>query len=173
MEEKLSSNEVDNFFIDVTYKVIPKIKNNNYKLLTITGVHNTNKNSYICALVLIKYEDYLSFKKIFAYLNNMFNFNPKIVHINYSNALTKALNEQHLFEKDPIIVHFFFHYVQSILKKMKALKLYKTKLNKRSFEIIRNIELICFLPYKYIKTYIQFLKRNLIKESETELPYFL
>ena len=102
----------------------------------------------------------------------MFNFNPKIVHIDYSKALTKALNEQHLFEKDPIIVHCFFHYVQSILKKMKALKLYKTKLNKRSFEIIRNIELICFLPYKYIKTYIQFLKRNLIKESETELPYF-
>ena len=43
MEEKLSSNEVDNYFIDVIYKVIPKIKNNNYKLLTITGEHNKYK----------------------------------------------------------------------------------------------------------------------------------
>ena len=24
----------------------------------------------------------------------------------------------------------------------------KTKLNKRGFEIIRNIELVCFIPYK-------------------------
>ena len=59
-----------------------------------------------------KYEAYLSFNQILAYLNNMFNFNPKIVHIDYSKALTKALKEPHLFEKDPIIVHCFFHYVQ-------------------------------------------------------------
>lgn len=56
---------------------------------------------------------------------------------------------------------------------MKLLKIYKSKLNKRGFEIIRNIELICFLPYKYIKTYIKFLKNNLIQDSETELFEYL
>ena len=44
--------------------------------------------------------------------------------------------------------------MQAILKKMKNLKMVKTKLNKRAFEIIRNIELVCFIPNKFIKTYL-------------------
>ena len=34
--------------------------------------------------------------------------------------------------------------------------LVKTKLNKRNFEILRNIELICFIAPKYIKDYSNF-----------------
>ena len=48
----------------------------------------------------------------------------------------------------------------------------KTKLNKRAFEIIRNIELVCFIPYKFIKIYISFLKDNL-KKKEKELFKYL
>ena len=38
--------------------------------------------------------------------------------------------------------------------------------NKYSFEIIKNIELICFIPPSFIKSYIKFLKNNLDKENE-------
>ena len=48
IEEKLSFNEIDNYFIGVTYKIIPNIKNNKYKLLTITGVNNIKKLLYGC-----------------------------------------------------------------------------------------------------------------------------
>ena len=44
---------------------------------------------------------------------------------------------------------------------MKKCGLVKTKLNKRNFEILRNIELICFIAPKYIKDYSTFLKSNL------------
>ena len=156
MEKKLKSNNIDNYFIDVTYKVLPKYNKNKYKLLTIIGIDNNSKSSYLCALILIKYEDSNSFNKIFSYLNNMYEFNQRIVHIDYSVSLTKSLKEGGFFKKKPIIVHYFFHYMQAILKKMKNLKMVKTKLNKRAFEIIRNIELVCFIPYKFIKTYISF-----------------
>ena len=72
MEEKLKSNNIDNFFIDVTYKVLPKYNKNKYKLLTITGIENNTNSSYLYSLILIKYEDSNSFNKIFSYLNNMY-----------------------------------------------------------------------------------------------------
>ena len=42
--------------------------------MTITGVDNNTNNSYICALILLKYEDNISFYKIFKYLNDMLCF---------------------------------------------------------------------------------------------------
>lgn len=38
MENKLKDKSINNFFIDVTYKIIPKNNENHYKLLTITGL---------------------------------------------------------------------------------------------------------------------------------------
>ena len=100
IEEKLKSNNIDNYFIDVTYKVVPKYNKNKYKLLIIIGIDNNSKSSYLCALILIKYEDSNSFNKIFSYLNNKCEFNPRIVHIDYSVSLTKSLKEGDFFKKN-------------------------------------------------------------------------
>ena len=51
--------------------------------MTITSIGKISKNSFISALILLKYEDYNSFVKIFKYLNEMYNFNPKVIHIDY------------------------------------------------------------------------------------------
>ena len=79
MEVKLKDNNIDNYFTDVTYKIVPKFQLG-YKLLTITGIDNNNENSYICALILIRYEDENSFKFAFKYLSDMYGFNPKNIH---------------------------------------------------------------------------------------------
>ena len=102
MEKKLNDENIKNYFIDITYRIVPNTLNK-YKLLTITGYDNTKYISYICCLALIKYEDTISFTKIFRYLNEMFNFNPLIVPIDYANSLRKALLTQGLFKKEPII----------------------------------------------------------------------
>ena len=54
-----------------------------YKSMTITGVDRIDNNSYICALILLKYKDTISFYKIFQYLNNMYKFNPIVTYIDY------------------------------------------------------------------------------------------
>ena len=90
MEINLKSENINNFFIDVTYKVIPKTYHN-YKLLTISGIDNNNNSTYLCALILLKYEDNSSFITIFKYLNEYYKFNRKIVNIDYSASLTKTL----------------------------------------------------------------------------------
>ena len=117
-EKKFKDEKIENYFIDVTYKIVPK-NNKKYKLLTITCYDNSNQSTYIIALILIQYEDTQSFEKIFKYLNEMFNFNPAITHIDYSLALRNSLLTEGIFKKKFIIVHCFFHFVQNIIKEMK------------------------------------------------------
>lgn len=58
-------NSIDIFYDYKDNKILLKGKKN--KLMTITGVDNTNKNSYICSLFLLKYEDNISLEKVFKY----------------------------------------------------------------------------------------------------------
>ena len=118
MKNKLSDKNINNYFIDVTYKSIPKIFKK-YKFMTRSGVDNNTNNSYICALILLKYEENISFYKIFKYLNDMFLFNPKVVHIDFSKALRNALTMENLFTSKPIVIHCFFSFIQNIVKYMK------------------------------------------------------
>ena len=96
MEEKLCDKKIDNYFIDITYKIIPK-HYKKYRMMTITCSENTTNNTYIACLILLQYEDHISLIKIFKYLHEMFKFNPKVVHIDYSNSLLKALISDNLF----------------------------------------------------------------------------
>ena len=172
MKQKLSDENLDNYFLDITCKVIPK-NFKGYKLMTITSLDKISKNSFIAALILLKYEDYNSFVKIFKYLNEMYNFNPKVIHIDYSNALRKALLTENIFKNTPIIIHCFFHFVQSIVKHMKLYGLIKNKITKYSFEILKNIELLCFISPGYIKSFSKFLKNKLKNEKETLLYNYI
>ena len=101
MEEKIKDKNIDNYFADVTYRIIPK-KHKGYKLFTLSCIDNITNNSYICALILIKYEDTQSFIYVFKYLNNMFNFIPKKIHIDYSKSLRKALLSKEVFKNKPL-----------------------------------------------------------------------
>ena len=53
---KFKDEKIENYFIDVTYKIDPK-NNKNYKFLTITYFDNNTQSTCIIALILIQYED--------------------------------------------------------------------------------------------------------------------
>ena len=59
----------------------------------------------------------------------------------------------------------FFHFIQAIAKHMKSYGKIKSKITKYSFEIIKNIELICFIPPSFINYYNKFLENKLNKEN--------
>ena len=54
-----------------------------------------------------------------------------------------------------------FHYAQIILKKMKYLNIIKNKMNKRAYEILRNLELLCFVDKKNIIPIFNYFKENI------------
>ena len=144
MEEDIKNKDIENYFIDITYRIIPKNKKN-YKLLIISGLNKKSNNTNILAFIFLKYEDYDSLKKIFTYFIEMYGFAPKIVNIDFSNSLHKLFSDDTVFKNKPIIIHCFFHFTQAIVKRMKKLSIIKSKINKHNFELIKNIELICFL----------------------------
>ena len=160
MEKRLKDINYENFFIDVIYKIIPKSQKN-YKLLTITGIDKMTNNSYICALILIMYEDTSSFIKIFKDLKEFYGFQPKVIHIDFCKALTNALNSEELYNPKRIIVHCFFHFSQIIIKKMKNLNIINSKFNKYSFSILKNIVLICFISISFLKNLSKIFKRKI------------
>ena len=168
MRELLNNSEIYNYFMDVTYKIIPKAQKP-YKLMTITEVNNKNNTTNLCALIGIIYEDYLSFYYTLKYLNNFYNFEPKIIHIDFSLSERKALNMDSLFKRPPIIISCFFHFSQSIFKKMKDYKIINKKLSKHAFCILRNIELICFINPDLLKKYENFLESFLKTNEEIKL----
>ena len=124
MESKIKDKNIINIFIDITYKIIPK-HFKNYKLMAITGINKLANISYLCCFILLKYEDEISFIKIFKFLNDMYLFNPKVINIDYSASLKKDLKTENLFCKSPIIIYCFFHFSQSIVKHMKKYNLIK------------------------------------------------
>ena len=79
--EKIENQEV---FIDTTFEVIPK-KYHPYKLMTIS-ILNENKVNISC-FILLKYQDAISYERIFIYLRDNYNFHPTIVNTDYEKSL--------------------------------------------------------------------------------------
>ena len=77
--------------------------------MAITGTDNNNKNSYISALILLKNEDILSFYKTFKYLNEIFQFNSKVIHIDYNKK--KSLNIVVNYKKYRVVILIIKNYI--------------------------------------------------------------
>ena len=100
------------------------------------------------------------------YLKDFFLFEPKIINIDFDKAERKALSENDLFKEKPLIISCFFHFTQAIIKNMKKYNLFKKRLTKKNIELLRNIQMICFINPVYLKQYSEFLKKNLKSDEE-------
>jgi len=88
----------------------------------------------------------------------------KIINNDYSKALYNCIYKTKLFDKDCLIIRCFFHISQTLIRKMKELKLFNKKLNKVGFEILLNIQIISFWKQNLIQKNWNFEKiiKNLI-----------
>ena len=130
--------------LDITYKIITK-SFTRYKMMTIYAIDNKTNLPKLAALICLQNYDTESLKKIFGLLTVSFSFSPKFITTDYSYSQIKALKECETFNTKPFVVCCLFHYSQSIIKKMKKFRIFKKNLNKRAYEILRNLELLCFV----------------------------
>jgi len=59
--------------------------------------------------------DYISYTKIFKYLNENYYFSPKIIHCDYERAIELSIKNSKLFKYEIMIVKYFFHFAKDIL----------------------------------------------------------
>ena len=125
---------------------------------------------YINSYKIWRWELFLLYFKIF---KDIFNFNPEIINIDFSQSLYNAIKLKSLFDKNIKVISCFFHYSQSIVSKMKNLKIINQNLSKKGFTILLNIQILSFLKPELFKKYIDFLEDNLNEEKEINLfKYF-
>ena len=116
--------------------------------------------------ILIKYLDNYSYGSIFNYLKENFNFIPKIIHSDFEGAIAKAISENKYFGKNVFHSRCFFHLAQMIRHKLEKLHICTKKLNKQILEIIRNIELLCFIKIEKIKAYKTIILEKLNEDKK-------
>ena len=172
MYENLKTKSNIQYFIDITYQIIPS-KYKPYKLLSIKSFNNEDNKAQLNAMIALKYEDENSLYHSFKYLKDFYGFNPQIINIDYSLSLEKVLNERKLFDIKPKIIKCFFHFSQSIIRKMRNIKLLKKKLNKNTFVILNNIQIISFINPELVENYIKFLEDKLTEPKEKELMIYI
>ena len=95
--KKVKDNAIKEFFMDVTFQIIPK-HFHPYKLLILSGIDD-NKFSNIIIFILIKYLDNIAYERIFDYLYINFNFNPTIIHTDFEKSIALAIKNNKYFKK--------------------------------------------------------------------------
>lgn len=94
------------------------------------------------------------------------SFTPNIIHSDFEKAIHAAIKENNQFSKDIIHSRCFFHFSQMIRGKLTKCGLYKKKMNKKAIEIIKNIELLCFIELKNIKKFETIILNKLKNEDK-------
>ena len=135
------------FFLDITFKIIPA-DFHPYKLMVLSGLPNKENKPHIISLILIKYLDNIAYSCIFEYLYENYGFQPKIIQTDFEKAIQIAI-KNNKYIKNVIHSRCFFHFSKMIREKLSK----KKKLNKFMFEIICNIELLCFINIDKIKAF--------------------
>lgn len=124
--------------------------------MTISSKDKDN-NSMISIFIFYKYQDKISYERILNFLKENYNYYPIIIHHDYEYALYSSYDNNKIYEYKIKHVFCYFHYLNAIFDKMKKLKICKRKLNKKSYEIIKNIEILSFLKQDNLKKYIDFI----------------
>ena len=123
--------------------------------MTIATIDNKeNRTILICFFIFM---DSISYTKIFKYLNENYNFNPKKIHCDYERAIELAIKNSKFFKYEIMIVKCFFHFVKAIRDRLKSYQTNKKYLNKDNYVILKNLELICFINEENIGKYKVFI----------------
>ena len=64
--------------------------------MTISCYDNANETTKFICLICLLYLDLMSYKKVFSYLRENYEFSRKIIYIDFEIALRKALIEENI-----------------------------------------------------------------------------
>ena len=125
----ISKNEYKEFFLDITFKIIPKCFRP-YKLITLAALDEKNNRTVLLYFILFIYMDWITYLNIFKYLNELYKLNPSIIHTDYEKSLEIAIKKSDFFSEKIIHIKCFFHFFKSIREHLKKTQKYKCYLYK-------------------------------------------
>ena len=135
----LDNKFVTQYFVDNTYKCVPKTIENANSLLLLLG-YNSNLDIFeICLAALMSHEDSEIMIEFYNHLKNIYNFSPKKITHDFALGNISALNT--VFKSDLKIIPCFFHLVQTWWRKANALGLRAKSYIKNTTILIFNLKI--------------------------------
>ena len=99
-------------------------------------------------------------------LKNDYNFNPKMITIDFSKALTNAINS--IFP-ECIIIKCYFHWCNALWKNMKKYGLVEKDKLKNTQELMFNIKLMAFMKPNLLGKFYKLIVEKYVEEYENFL----
>ena len=155
----LDNKNITQYFVDNTYKCVPKTIENANSLLLLVGYNSNSDIFELCLAALMSHEDSEIMIEFYNHLKNIYNFNPKKITQDFALGNISALNT--VFNSGLKILPCFFHLVQTWWRKANTLGLRAKAYIKNTTILIFNLKLLPFLDktkaikfYQAIKNYI-------------------
>jgi len=137
----LTCKDINQFFIDTTYKCLPNELEDAKSFLVLIG-YNTKKDLFELILVaILSYEDLDIFSIFYNFLKNTYKWIPKYLTFDFGDANIKAVNYAFTDKEDIKIITCLFHLIQCWQRKAGVLGLRKRKYINDTKLMLFNMEL--------------------------------
>ena len=151
MEENIKNKNNCQYFLDTRYYATPPNSKQN-KMVEILAFNKADYKTVICNLSIISNENKEIFLALFEYLRNRYNWQPKLITIDYSiPELTSIFS---VFPKVTILP-CFFHFIKNIIKKLPQLKSRNNNVINTTRNLLSNIKLLCFIPLSIVQDFYE------------------
>ena len=101
--------------------------------------------------------DSISYYHIFKYMNEIYSFNPQIIHSYFELAIAKSSKNLTFFKYNVIRVKCFFYFTNEIINNIKEYGHFNGMNYNEIFSIVNNIFLLCFINKEKISEYKIFI----------------
>ena len=156
-------------FIDVSFKCVPPGLSN-YKILVLSGFDLEEKKSKLLSLALIPNQKETTINKFLSIMKNTYLFNPLIITGDFGKSLIKSIRSVYPHIK---WVPCLFHFAQCQVKYLKKLNLFTKKNKYIGFEILFNIEQLCFIDITKLYKLYESIKNKFINDNTSKIfSYF-
>ena len=143
----LNSKDINQFFIDTTFKCVPNEINDSNSLTVMLGYNNSKDIFELILVALLTNEDNELLSNFYSYLINTYHWAPKYITIDFALGNIKAINN--IFSNSNTkIITCLFHLMQSWWRKAGNLGLRKKKYIRDTKTILFNLELLPFMNLK-------------------------
>ena len=145
MLNNLNNANIEQYFMDGTYKIVPNF--GNFKTMVTLLVYNKEINAFVqCCYTLLTDETENIYEKFLHLLKINYNFIPKYLIIDFSKSEENAIKQ--IYENETKIIFCFFHFVQCLWRRINKIDLRKKEYIKVSKSLIFIIKLFAFINIK-------------------------
>ena len=156
MLDNLLNNLITQYFMDCSYKEVP-LTFPKYNLMVISAFNNNINKTVLCSFILIYKKNESTFKHIFTYLKDNYNFSP--INLMYDFALSQINGAKEIFP-DCSLHCCFFHYSQCLWKNFRKYRLCGKNTYNDNYALLFNLQLLCFIDRKRIKSFFGKIKQT-------------